>query len=92
MAKDSAEGLLRQFYVAGEDRKWHPSTARIENATVVVECAAVRAPLAVRYAWLNDPQGCNLYNTEGLPASPFRTDDWPLLSQPQDGAASGRGQ
>jgi sialate O-acetylesterase len=38
------------------------------------------APVAVRYAWQNNPEGCNLYNKEGLPASPFRTDDWPMTT------------
>jgi sialate O-acetylesterase len=40
----------------------------------------VARPVAVRYAWASNPQGCNLYNKEGLPASPFRTDDWPGIT------------
>ena len=40
----------------------------------------VPKPAAVRYAWANNPVGCNLYNREGLPAAPFRTDDWPLFN------------
>jgi sialate O-acetylesterase len=48
----------------------------IENDTIIVRSAAVMAPVTVRYAWSNYPVGCNLFNAAGLPASPFRTDDW----------------
>lgn len=82
VAKDSADGALRQFHVAGADRVWRPASARIENGEVIVACGDVPAPVAVRYAWLDDPAGCNLYSAGGLPAAPFRTDDWPLMSQP----------
>jgi sialate O-acetylesterase len=82
-AKDSPDGSLRQFFVAGTDRVWHPAAARIDGSCVVVACDDVKAPVAVRYAWLDDPAGCNLYSKEGLPAEPFRTDDWPLLSRPE---------
>jgi sialate O-acetylesterase len=51
--------------------------AKIEGDTVVVTSAEVSAPAAVRYAWDNYPEGCNLYNAAGLPAAPFRTDRWP---------------
>ncbi len=70
------------FAVAGSDRKWHWATARIEGDAVVVESAEVAQPVAVRYAWDADPAN-NLRNREGLPATPFRTDDWPLLSFPK---------
>lgn len=73
VAKD---GELRGFVVAGEDKQWKPAQARIEGATVVVSSPDVAQPRAVRYAWENFPS-CNLYNGAGLPASPFRTDDWP---------------
>ena len=72
VAKD---GPLTGFVVAGADRLWKPATARIVGATVVVSSPEVPAPLAARYAWENLPT-CNLYNAAGLPASPFRTDDW----------------
>jgi len=81
MARGSKDGALKQFYIAGKDRKWVPAKAKIDGDTVVVWSNAVAELAAVRYAWLNDPIGCNLYNREGLPASPFRTDDWPLQSQ-----------
>jgi sialate O-acetylesterase len=64
------------FHVAGADRKFVPAEARIENGEVVVWGKNVPAPVAVRYAWADNPSA-NLYNSEGLPASPFRTDDWP---------------
>lgn len=46
------------------------------RVTVVVSCAKVSKPVAVRYAYSMNPDGCNLYNKDGLPASPFRTDQW----------------
>ena len=67
---------LEGFAVAGEDRKFAWADARIEGTSVVVSSPQVPNPLAVRYAWADNPS-CNLYNKEGLPASPFRTDDWP---------------
>jgi sialate O-acetylesterase len=80
---DAGSGLVRSdgkplcwFEVAGADRKFVPADARIENDAVVVSSAYVSDPVAVRYAWANNPVGCNLGNREGLPASPFRTDTW----------------
>jgi acetyl esterase/lipase len=71
------------FAVAGGDRKWVWAKARITGPdTMEVWSAAIASPVAVRYAWHANPI-CNLYNREGLPASPFRTDDWPLLSAPK---------
>lgn len=69
-------GTLAGFEIAGTDRTWHPATARIEGTSVVVSSDAVREPVAVRYGWANDPP-VSLENGAGLPASPFRTDDWP---------------
>ena len=63
------------FYIAGADKKWVEADAQIEGASVIVSSAQVAAPEAVRYAWASSPRA-NLYNKEGLPASPFRTDDW----------------
>jgi sialate O-acetylesterase len=70
------------FAVAGEDRKFFWADARIEGATVLVSCTNVPNPVAVRYAWADNPK-CDLYNTENLPAVPFRTDDWPGLTWPK---------
>ena len=68
-------GTLEGFEVSGVDMVYHTADARIEGDTVIVSSAEVSAPKAVRYAWDDYPQ-CNLYNSAGLPASPFRTDDW----------------
>jgi len=71
------EGKLRGFAIAGADRKWHWADATIDGASVLVSSRNVPAPVAVRYAFRANPMGdCNLYNREGLPASPFRTDRW----------------
>ncbi|MFL6332571.1 MAG: sialate O-acetylesterase [Pyrinomonadaceae bacterium] len=71
------------FYVAGADRKFVPAEARIEKGEVVVWSKEVPAPVAVRYAWADNPSA-NLYNSDGLPASPFRTDDWPGVTAGRD--------
>jgi sialate O-acetylesterase len=68
-------GDLRGFSLSGEDRQWHSARARIAGEQVIVTCAEVKSPVALRYAWQDNPD-CNLYNGAGLPASPFRTDDW----------------
>ena len=68
-----AASELRGFSVAGEDKKFIWAQAKIEGDAVLVWSDAVPNPVAVRYAWGNNPD-CNLYNSEGLPASPFRTD------------------
>jgi sialate O-acetylesterase len=65
-------GALRDFEIAGADRKFVSAEARIDGATVLVSSPAVTAPAYVRYAWSDNPDG-NLYNREGLPASPFRS-------------------
>jgi sialate O-acetylesterase len=64
---------LTGFAVCGEDRKWVWADAKVEGNTVVVSSPEVKGPFAVRYGWGNNPD-CNLFNAEGLPASPFRTD------------------
>lgn len=69
-------GPLSGFTVAGADKKFLPAQARIEGGKVVVWSDQVAAPVAVRYAWADNPEGANLYNKEGLPASTFRTDDF----------------
>lgn len=64
------------FAVAGPDRKFVWAEARVEGNAVVVRSKSVPRPVAVRYAWADNP-AVNLYNSDNLPASPFRTDDWP---------------
>ena len=66
---------VKGFTIAGVDHKFHWADAVIEGNTIVVSSPNVIFPIAVRYAWADNPI-CNLYNSEDLPASPFRTDDW----------------
>jgi sialate O-acetylesterase len=73
VAKDGAPG---NFAIAGADRKFVWATARIEGDSVVVESPQVPQPMAVRYAWTDNPSGNHLYNAAGFPTAPFRTDDW----------------
>ncbi len=80
VAKD---GELKRFSIAGADQTFVWAQARIDGETVVVRADAVAAPVAVRYAFETNPAGANLYNREGLPASPFRTDEWPVPTQPK---------
>jgi sialate O-acetylesterase len=77
IAKDGG-GELHGFFIAGADGHFIPADARIEGETVVVSAPSVPTPVAVRYAWATNPEGCNLDNKAGLPASPFRTDTLPL--------------
>ncbi len=65
------------FAIAGADRKFVWADAKIVGETVVVSSPDVKDPVAVRYGWAPNPK-CNLYNSVGLPASPFRTDEWPI--------------
>jgi len=74
-------GYVRGFQIAGADKNFHWAKAYINNNSVVVYSEDVQKPLAVRYAWSDNPGAIDLYNTEGLPASPFRTDDWPLKTK-----------
>jgi len=73
---DAKNTRLERFAIAGEDRKWHWAEARIDGDSVVVSSPEVPNPVAVRYAYSANPVGANLYNSAGLPASPFRTDNW----------------
>lgn len=68
---------LKRFEIAGADRVWHWADAKIDGTdSVIVSSAEVKQPVAVRYAWAANPEGANLVNSDGLPASIFRTDDW----------------
>jgi sialate O-acetylesterase len=73
-------GPLQGFAIAGDDKKFRWAAARIEADSVVVSNPEIATPVAVRYAWADSPT-CNLFNKDGLPASPFRTDDWPGITQ-----------
>ena len=69
-------GVLTGFQIAGADKVWHWAKAEIDGDEVIVSSPEVPYPVAVRYGWAENPV-CNLFNAEGLPAYPFRTDDWP---------------
>ena len=73
-------GPLKWFQIAGADQRFVDAEARIEGDRVIVTSAQVSAPVAVRYAWADYPEGCNLYNGVGFPAAPFRTDKWDALT------------
>ena len=74
-------GYLTGFSIAGEDQKFVWAKAFIEGDTIVVSSDEISRPVAVRYAWANNPDDACLYNKEGLPASPFRTDNWKVSTQ-----------
>ncbi len=79
MIKDKY-GYLKGFALAGPDKIFHWAIARVQDGKVVVSSNDVKNPVAVRYAWADNPDDANLYNKEGLPASPFRSDDWPGIT------------
>lgn len=70
-------GYINGFEVAGSDQQFHYAKAWIENGRVIVFSEKVTQPVAIRYCWSDDPNDVNLFNSEGLPAAPFRTDQWP---------------
>ncbi|MBV6655203.1 MAG: hypothetical protein KI786_15660, partial [Mameliella sp.] len=80
LAAMDKHGYLRGFAVAGKDKVFHWAKARIAGDKVIVHCPDVKTPVSVRYAWADNPDDANLYNIEGLPALPFRTDDWPGIT------------
>ena len=78
MAKN---GDLKGFEVAGADKKFYAAAATIEGDHIVVSNENVSAPVAVRFGWMDDAAADNLFNKEGFPAGPFRTDDWPGITE-----------
>jgi sialate O-acetylesterase len=86
VAKD---GPLQGFTIAGEDRKWVNADAEVQGDQVIVKSDKVTDPVAVRYGWTNCPV-VNLWNKAGLPASPFRTDNFPMITQPKTPTAVSR--
>jgi sialate O-acetylesterase len=74
--QETADGKVKWISIAGEDKKFYWAEAAIDGKTLVVSSDKVPNPVAVRYAFAMNPQGANLYNKDGLPASPFRTDNW----------------
>lgn len=76
-------GPLKRFEIAGADQVWHWAEAKVDGTDgVLVSSPEVKQPVAVRYAWAANPEGANLVNSDSLPASVFRTDDWEGAAPP----------
>lgn len=76
-------GYLKGFEVAGADKKFYYAKADVKDGKVMVYADSVAAPVAVRYGWADDMPEANLYNKDGLPAVPFRTDNWKGITEDQ---------
>lgn len=77
----------RGFAVCGEDKVWHWAKGKLTGKnTIEVSSEQVAKPIAVRYAWAENPV-CNVYGADGLPLTPFRTDDFPMITKPQPAPA-----
>lgn len=74
-------GYLQGFEIAGADKKFYYAQATIDGNKVIVWNEKVSQPVAVRYGWANAPTDANLFNNIGFPASPFRTDNWPGITE-----------
>ncbi len=74
-------GYLKGFEVAGADQTFYYAKADVQGNTVIVHCDSVAAPIAVRYGWADDNGEVNLYNKQGFPAGPFRTDTWKGMTE-----------
>ncbi len=74
-------GYLKGFEIAGADKVFHYAKAYINNNKIVVFNENVNKPIAIRLGWADDASDSNLYNKEGFPALPFRTDDWKTLTK-----------
>ena len=77
--KTSDGGPVKGFEIAGADQQWKTAAAQLDGEKLTISSPDIAAPVAVRYAWLDLPD-CNLCNGADLPASPFRTDDWPAAA------------
>ncbi|WP_053990119.1 sialate O-acetylesterase [Mangrovimonas sp. TPBH4] len=73
-------GYVKGFELAGQDQKYYYAKAYIKDNKVIVYCDNVTSPVAVRFGWADDAGDCNLYNEEGFPASPFRSDTWKTIT------------
>ena len=74
-------GYLKGFEIAGADQVFYYAKAGISNNKVIVMCDKVPSPAAVRFGWIGDASDNNLFNQEGFPAVPFRTDDWKMVTR-----------
>ena len=76
-----ASGNVEGFEVAGTDQKFYPAKASIQGNQIALSAENVKTPIAVHYAWADDAGNANLFNKEGFPANPFRTDKWKGITQ-----------
>lgn len=74
-------GYIKGFEIAGADQKFYYAKAFVQGTGVVVMADSVTHPVAVRYAWADDAGEANLFNREGFPAGPFRTDNWKAITR-----------
>jgi sialate O-acetylesterase len=74
-------GYINGFEVAGADQKFYLARAWVRGSQILVESDKVPDPVALRYCWSDDPNDVNLFNSIGLPATPFRSDDWPMKTK-----------
>ena len=81
LMRNSPQSELEGFVICGDDRKWMWAESKIDGDSVLVWSPKIPKPAAIRYAWANNPT-CNLYNGAGLPAGPFRTDNFPMTVKP----------
>ena len=76
-------GDLKGFEIAANDKQFYPAKATIEGDHVVVTSDSVNNPIAVRFGWMDDAGEDNLFNKEGFPAAPFKTDSWKGITEEQ---------
>ena len=74
-------GELKGFEIAGSDKQFYPAKAAVKGDHVVVFSDHVTNPVAVRFGWMDDAGADNLFNKEGFPAGPFRTDNWKGITE-----------
>jgi sialate O-acetylesterase len=79
--KPGSNDILQGFEIAGADQHFYPAKATITGTTVVVSATEVTKPVAVRYAWADDAGQASLFNKDGFPAAPFRTDNWKPVTE-----------
>lgn len=80
LTTSDSNGILKGFEIAGTDKVFHSAKAIIQNNKVIVSSENVTNPVAVHYGWADDDTEINLFNKEKFPASPFRTDDWEMIT------------
>ncbi len=75
------DGIVKGFAIAGEDQQYYWADGKVVDNKVILSSDLVENPVAIRYAWADNPDTANLYNKEGLPAGPFRTDEWKGITE-----------